>query len=197
MKNKTDFFMFDKSESVFRESIIGANRFSNYIWVCILSIGGLGFFLAGFSSYLKRNFLIVTDTTNLNFIPQGILLLFYGSVAILLALFIFLWTKEDVGAGFNEYDLNNKVVRIFRKGFFLFKNDIYLVYPFSEIRNIELEVIDNINPSRTIYLCLKDKRRIPLNPSTILSELNNLEARASYLADFLQVNLIFNRDSLN
>lgn len=182
------------NESNYREFIIGSNRLSNYLWVLILTLGGVGFFLAGFSSYLKQNLLIVTDTASLNFIPQGILLLFYGSLAILLALFIFLWSREDVGSGFNEYDLENKVVRIFRKGFFLFKNDIYLVYSFSEINNLELEILDNLNPKRTIYLCLKDKRRIPLNPSTILSELNILEKRASYLASLLEVSLTLNRD---
>ena len=180
---------------VFREAIVGANRFSNYIWVLILSLGGSGFFLAGFSSYFKFNFLFFTNTATLNFIPQGILLLFYGTLAILLALFIFLWTREDVGSGFNEYDTENQVVRVFRKGFSFFKNDIYLVYPFTDVRNLELEVVDNINPRRTIYLCLKDKRRIPLNPSTVLSELSSLESRASYLAQLLQVNLILNRES--
>jgi hypothetical protein len=40
---------------------------------------GLGFFLAGLSSYLQINLLQVTDTSEIVFIPQGIALLFYGT----------------------------------------------------------------------------------------------------------------------
>jgi hypothetical protein len=57
---------------------------------------GLGFFLAGLSSYLI-NLLQVTDTSEIVFIPQGIALLFYGTGALGLGLYIaltILWNME-------------------------------------------------------------------------------------------------------
>ena len=73
-----------------REKITGSRRISNYIWVVILTLGGLGFFLSGISSYIKVNLIPFTDSTQLVFIPQGILLTFYGTVALLISTYIVL-----------------------------------------------------------------------------------------------------------
>ena len=73
-----------------KDTIKGSRRNSNYFWIVILYTGGLGFFLAGLSSYFKRNLIPFTDVSDLIFIPQGILLLFYGTVAILVSTFILL-----------------------------------------------------------------------------------------------------------
>ena len=64
------------TEFIKREKITGARRISNYIWVLILTLGGLGFLLSGISSYIKVNLVPFTDSTQLVFIPQGILLSF-------------------------------------------------------------------------------------------------------------------------
>nr|YP_009675008.1 photosystem I assembly protein Ycf4 [Rhizochromulina marina]QDH81859.1 photosystem I assembly protein Ycf4 [Rhizochromulina marina] len=178
---------------VHREFLKGANTISNYIWCSILFLGGFGFFLAGLASYYKRNFIPLFDSTELDFIPQGILLLFYGTLALLLSFFILLWIVEKVGSGFNEYDQVERVVRVFRKGLSFLKNDIYLVYSFSDVKNIELEIVDNINPRRVLYLCLQDERRIPLNPTTVLNDLAELEKRGIFLANLMEVSLILNR----
>lgn len=180
------------SDLSYKDVIKGANILSNYIWFLILFIGGFGFFLAGLESYLGVNLLPFFDGTALMFLPQGILLLFYGTLATLLAFFLLFWANEKVGSGFNEYNSNEKVVRIFRKGLSFLNNDIYLVYPFSDISHIELEIVDNINPRRVLYLCLKDNRSIPLTPSNELKELNVLEKQGMEIADLIGVSLILN-----
>ena len=38
-----------------KDVIKGSRRLSNYIWIVLLYIGGLGFFLAGLSSYFQKN----------------------------------------------------------------------------------------------------------------------------------------------
>ena len=58
--------------SLLRQEILGSRRFSNYWWATVVSIGGIGFLLAGLSSYLQVNLLIVSDPTGLQFVPQGV-----------------------------------------------------------------------------------------------------------------------------
>ena len=105
----------------------------------------------------------------------------------------------DLGSGVNTYDIESKVIRITRKNFPVFTNkfqlkssNIYLVYPFSQILKIELELLSGLNPKRVIYLILKDNRRIPLTLSNQLDELSFLEERAIFIAKILKVDLKLN-----
>ena len=68
-----------------RDEIIGSRRFSNYFWSFVLLLGGIGFLLAGMSSYFKINLLPFTNSTELVFIPQGLVMMFYGLQIALLA----------------------------------------------------------------------------------------------------------------
>ena len=58
-----------------------------------------------------------------------------------------------------------------------------------DIKTIELEVSEGINPKRVVYLCTKDERRIPLTPVQEPLELSLIEKQATNLAKFLDVNL--------
>ena len=71
-----------------RDTIVGSRRFSNYFWATLLLIGGLMFLLAGISSYLKINLLPFANTTELVFIPQGIVMMFYGTLSFGLSIYI-------------------------------------------------------------------------------------------------------------
>ena len=62
-----------------REDIIGSRRIENYVWIVLLTIGGVGFLLAAGSSYFKINLLPFANSIELNFIPQGILMFVYGT----------------------------------------------------------------------------------------------------------------------
>ena len=178
------------------ESIKGARQFTNFFWLVLLFLFGIGFLVAGFSSYFNFNFLFFSNFSNIEFIPQGILLLFYGTCAILLSFLILNLIYWDIGSGTNNYDIESSVVRLSRRGFpsltkdFKFEQrNLYLVYPFSDILNLELEIIDGLNPTRVIYLRLKDNRRIPLTPSNQLKDLRYLENRAMFLARLLKTDL--------
>jgi hypothetical protein len=185
----------------YSEILKGTSRLNNYFWSFILFLFGSGFFLTGLSSYLnfqKQNFLIF-NFTEIEYLPQGILLVFYGTCSILLSFLIFWLIKLDLGSGVNTYDIESKVIRITRKNFPVFTNkfqlkssNIYLVYPFSQILKIELELLSGLNPKRVIYLILKDNRRIPLTLSNQLDELSFLEERAIFIAKILKVDLKLN-----
>ena len=66
-----------------REDIIGSRRIENYVWIVLLTIGGVGFLLAAGSSYFKINLLPFANSIELNFIPQGILMFVYGTRDVL------------------------------------------------------------------------------------------------------------------
>ena len=106
-----------KTNLVRRDIIVGSKRLSNYFWAFVLFLGGTGFLLAGFSSYFKINFLPFANPTELVFIPQGIVMTFYGVVAISLSLYIALTILWDVGGGYNEFNKIDELIRIARNGF--------------------------------------------------------------------------------
>jgi hypothetical protein len=178
-----------KTELVKRDTIVGSKRLSNYFWAIVLLLGGTGFLLAGFSSYFKRNFLPFANPTDLVFIPQGIVMTFYGVVAISLSLYIALTILWDVGGGYNEFNKVDDLIRIARNGFPGKNRQILLVYPMNNVKSIRLSIQDGINPKRVIYLCTKDQRQIPLTQIEQPRSLLELETEASELAKFLNVNL--------
>lgn len=172
-----------------RDIIVGSKRFSNYFWAFLLFTGGLGFLLAGFSSYLKINLLFFTNCQELAFIPQGIVMSFYGVVAVSLSVYISLTIFWDIGSGYNEFNKIDDLVRITRNGFPGKNRQILLVYPINEIKSIKVSIQDGLNPKRMIFLCTKDQRQIPLNQVEQPRSLFELEAYASDIAEFLEVSL--------
>lgn len=176
-------------QDVRQDKIMGSRRFSNYFWTILLFIGGLGFILAGFSSYFKINLLLFTDTTELVFFPQGIVMTFYGTLSLFISLFTSLTIIWDVGGGYNEYNKLEKLVKIVRKGFPGKNREILLTYPLNNIKSIGIKVSEGLNPKRIIYLCLKDDRKIPITPVQQPTAISMLEDQASDLAKFLDLNL--------
>jgi hypothetical protein len=169
--------------------ILGSKRISNYFWLVISFLGGAGFFLAGLSSYLQIQMLPFTKIENISFIPQGIVMTFYGSIGILLSIFLFANIVFNVGGGYNKYDKSLNKVEIFRLGFPAQSREIYLSYDFKEIRSIKLSIQEGLNPKREIYLCTKDQRQIPLTRVGEPLLLSSIEEEAVDLSLFLNVPL--------
>jgi len=176
-------------DQIRQDNIVGSRRFSNYFWTFFLSIGGLIFLLAGISSYLKTNLLPFTNTAELVFIPQGIVMMFYGTLSLGLSIYIATTLFWDIGSGYNEYDKIENIVKIVRKGFPGKNREILLTYPLSNIRSIGIKISEGLNPQRTMYLCLKYERKIPLTPVQQPNSISDLEDQASDLAKFLDLKL--------
>jgi hypothetical protein len=172
-----------------QDKIVGSRRFSNYFWAFFLFIGGLGFLLAGISSYLKINLLPFANPTELVFIPQGLVMMFYGTLSFSISIYIITTIILDVGSGYNEYNKIENLVKIIRKGFPGKNREILLTYPFSNIRAIGIKITEGLDPTRSIYLCLKDERNIPLTPVQEPTTISNLEEEAGDLAKFLDLKL--------
>lgn len=172
-----------------QDKIIGSRRFSNYFWSLFLLVGGLGFLLAGISSYFKINLLFFTDTTELVFIPQGLVMMFYGTLSLGISIYTIITIILDIGGGYNEYNKTENLVKIIRKGFPGKNREVLLTYPFSNIRAIGIKITEGLNPTRSIYLCLKDDRNIPLTPVQEPIAISILEEKAADLAKFLDLKL--------
>ena len=104
------------NQTVIKEEIVGARNISTIFTMGILFVAGLGFFLAGLSSYFNVNLLGITDTSEITFIPQGIALLFYGTGAIGIGIYVLLTLFWNVGSGYNEFSKLDSIVRIVRLG---------------------------------------------------------------------------------
>ena len=154
-----------------------------------LLIGGLMFLLAGISSYLKINLLPFANTTELVFIPQGIVMMFYGTLSFGLSIYIIATLFWDIGSGYNEYNKIENLVKVVRKGFPGKNREILLTYPLNNIRSIGIKISEGLNPQRIIYLCLKDERKIPLTPVQQPDSISDLEDQAANLAKFLDLKL--------
>ncbi len=172
-----------------QDKIIGSRRFSNYFWSFFLLVGGLGFLLAGISSYLKTNLLPFTNSSELVFIPQGLVMMFYGTLSLGISFYIIFTLILDVGSGYNEYNKIEKIVKIIRKGFPGKNREVLLTYPLSNVRSIGIKITEGLNPTRSIYLCLKDERNIPLTAVQEPSAISNFEEEAASLAKFLDLKL--------
>ena len=172
-----------------RDKIIGSRRFSNYFWSFFLLLGGIGFLVAGISSYIKINLLPFANPTELVFIPQGLVMMFYGTLSFGISIYILITVLFDVGSGYNEYNRIENLVKIVRKGFPGKNREILLTYSLSNIKSIGIKITEGLNPTRSIYLCLKDDRKIPLTPVQEPASISNLEDEAASLAKFLDLKL--------
>ena len=172
-----------------QDKITGSRRFSNYFWSIFLLMGGLGFLLAGISSYLKINILPFTDTSDLVFIPQGLVMMFYGTLSLGFSVYIIITILLDIGGGYNEYNKNENLIKIVRKGFPGKNREILLTYSLENVKSIGIKITEGLNPVRSIYLCLKDERNIPLTPVQEPIAISDLEEEAADLAKFLNLKL--------
>jgi len=181
--------MTKQNKNIRYDLILGSKRFSNYIWAILSFIGGLGFLLAGFSSYLGVELLPFADTNEIVFIPQGIVMTFYGTVGSLLSMFLVTTIIFNVGGGYNSYNLDTQEINVFRIGFPGVQNEIFLTYMIKDIKSIKLTITEGLNPKREIYLLTKDKKQIPLTRVGEPLLLSQIEEEAVELADFLKVPL--------
>lgn len=176
-------------DQIRQEKIIGSRRFSNYFWASVLFIGGLMFLLAGISSYLKINLLSFANTMELVFLPQGIVMMFYGTLSLGLSIYIITTLFWDIGSGYNEYNKVENLIKVVRRGFPGKNREILLTYPLNNIKSIGIKISEGLNPQRIIYLCLKDERKIPLTPVQDPSSISDLEDQAADVAKFLNLKL--------
>ena len=179
----------NKSENLLSQKVLGSRRFSNYWWASIVTMGASGFFLAGISSYLKVNLLIVTDATQLIFVPQGLVMGLYGSAGLLLATYLWLVVLWDLGGGYNEFNRETGTLKIFRWGFPGKNRQIQIDGRIADVQSVRIVIKEGLNPQRALYLRVKGRRDIPLTRVGQPLSLADLETQGAELARLLGVSL--------
>jgi DNA mismatch repair protein MutH len=131
----------------------------------------------------------MSDPTELQFIPQGVALLFYGVMGSLLALYLWLTIIWNVGGGYNEFNKKTGLMTIFRQGYPGKNRVIELSSPLEDVQAVRAEIKEGLNPKRELYVKVKQKRDIPLTRVGQPIALSELENQAAQLARFLGVPL--------
>lgn len=172
-----------------QDNILGSRRLSNYCWAVIITAGGISFFIVGISSYFHQNILPFLHSENIIFVPQGVVMVFYGTLAICLSMFLWLTIVWNVGAGYNRFDVKTGTITIFRLGFPGKNRYLSLKYRIQDVRSIKVFIQEGLNPKREIYLKIKDSREIPLMSVGQPLLLSDLENKATELAKLLGISV--------
>lgn len=180
---------FASSGRVLRQPVLGSRRFSNYWWASVIFVGSLGFFLSSISSYTKVNLLPFSNPTELLFLPQGIAMGFYGTAGLLLSIYLWLLIAWNVGGGYNEFNAETGMLKIFRWGYPGKNRRVELDYRLDEVQSIRVDIKEGLNPRRALYLRIKGKGDIPLTRVGQPLSLTALESQGAELARFLNAPL--------
>ncbi|MBE9033096.1 photosystem I assembly protein Ycf4 [filamentous cyanobacterium LEGE 11480] len=180
----------ENDDQLYRQPIVGARRASNYLWASVVTIGAVGFFLASLSSYTQTNFLApFSDGTKILFQPNGLVMGLYGSVGILLAIYLWLSVLWNLGGGYNEFNKKTSKLTIFRWGYPGKNRQVSLEAELNDIQAVKVVLQEGINPKRSLYVRVKGMRDIPLTRVGQPISLAQLENQAAALVRFLGVPL--------
>lgn len=121
------------NENLFKELIIEPNKEIKYLFNVIILLGATGFLIVGLSSYLMHNIIFFLDASKIIFFPQGITMLFYGTLGTIISINQFLVLILKVGEGYNEFNKLDGTMKIVRKGFPGKNSNIDITYPLTDI----------------------------------------------------------------
>lgn len=159
----------------------GSRDWATLLWTVVLCSGGLFFFLTGLLAYLGQ--------TKLTYIPQGVFLIFYGTLALMLSLFFLGTMLWDVGSGLCTMDKNRNLCRVIRLNFPGDYRLFEMTFPISKIKGVGLELRSGLFPKRILGLTVGAARQLPLNYNQELIKISTLETVALALAKWLGVGL--------
>lgn len=170
-----------------RYDVLGSRRLSNYWWAIVTSVGGAGFLLAALSSYFQADLLPIGSALDLNFIPQGAAMGFYGILGLLIALYLWLVMAWDVGAGYNEFNKKTGMVKVFRWGFPGKDRQVEVSCRIEDVQAIRISIRQGLNPKRALYLRIRGRGDVPLTRVGQPLPLAKIEGQAAEISRFLGV----------
>ena len=167
--------------------VLGSREWATGLWAMGLFGGGLFFLFTGYSSY--------SGQTNMAYIPQGIFLMFYGTLAVTLSLFLLSTAVWDVGSGTCSIDKTRDLCRIIRLNFPGSYRMFEMTFPASRVRGVSLEWRSGLFPRRMLGLTIGGVSQLPLNYNQELVKISTLETLALALAKWLGVGLEWRDDT--
>lgn len=176
-----------KSDWLWVEHIDGSRRVGNFFWACVTLLGALGFFSVGISSYLGREIMPLLPPQQIHFVPQGVVMLFYGIVGMFFGFYLWCAILLNVGSGNNRYDKQEGIITLSRWGFPGDNRRIYNRVPIKDVRAIGMEVREGIYPRRVLYMRVGGTQSVPLTRPGEYTTPGDMEQKAAELARLLSV----------
>nr|YP_010881527.1 photosystem I assembly protein Ycf4 [Pellia neesiana]WIA68605.1 photosystem I assembly protein Ycf4 [Pellia neesiana]WIA68691.1 photosystem I assembly protein Ycf4 [Pellia neesiana]WIA68777.1 photosystem I assembly protein Ycf4 [Pellia neesiana] len=176
-------------EDIRVDFITGSRRVSNFCWALILSLGALGFSLVGFSSYLRKDLIFFLSAEQIMFVPQGLVMFFYGIAGLSISFYLWCTIWWNVGSGYNRFDKRNGTFSLFRWGFPGKNRRIFVQFLIRDIRSVRMEVREGFLPRRILYIRIKGQQDIPLSRIEEYSTLREMEDKAAGLARFSKISI--------
>jgi Ycf4 len=176
-------------EDIRIDFVTGSRRISNFCWALTLLLGALGFSVVGFSSYLEKDLIPFLSAEQILFIPQGLVMFFYGIAGSFISLYLWSTIWWNVGSGYNRFDKQKGVFLLFRWGFPGKNRRIVLQFCIGDIQAIRMEVQEGFLSRRILYIRMKTQQDIPLSRLEEYSTLEEMETQAAELARFLKLSI--------
>nr|YP_009549196.1 photosystem I assembly protein Ycf4 [Llavea cordifolia]AYW16345.1 photosystem I assembly protein Ycf4 [Llavea cordifolia] len=181
--------MSSRSKWIQVQFIRGSRTFANSCWACILVCGATGFLLVGFSSCIGADLIPILSSKQIAFIPQGLVMCFYGIAGLFLGLYLWCTVFWNVGGGYNYFDKRGGISSIFRWGFPGKNRRISIQLLLRDVEAVGLENRGGFLSNRILYLKVRGRRSIPLTRIGENLTLENMEEKAAELARFLRVSI--------
>jgi hypothetical protein len=176
-------------ENVRVDFVIGSRKIGNFCWAFILLSGALGFSIVGFSSYLRKDLIPFLSAEQILFIPQGLVMFFYGIAGSSISLYLWSTIWWNVGSGYNKFDKGKGIFSLFRWGFPGKNRRIHIQFLIEDIQSIRMEVQEGFLSRRVLYMRMKSQQNIPLSRIEEYSTLEEMESKAAELARFLKLSI--------
>ena len=176
-------------DNVRRYMISGARRAGNYWWGSVALFGGVGLLATGLSTLLGETSFPFLSSGKTPFLPQGLVMCFYGCLALVVSLYLSFASACKIGSGFNEFNREAGVIRVFRWGFPGQRRRIEISCPLQQVQAIGVSSREGFNPRQTIYIRLKGGQTLPLTRLDEPITLERVENEAAELAQFLNLPL--------
>nr|YP_010463818.1 photosystem I assembly protein Ycf4 [Anemia phyllitidis]UUL71085.1 photosystem I assembly protein Ycf4 [Anemia phyllitidis] len=167
----------------------GSRTFSNSFWACVLACGALGSILVGLSSHIGKDLIPLLSSEQIVFIPQGIVMFFYGIAGLFIGSYLGCTVFWNVGSGYNLFDKREGTFSIFRWGFPGRNRCIRIKIPLKNIQAVGLETREGIYPRRILYSRMRGQQSVPLTRVAEDSSLSEMEEKAAEPARSLRVSI--------
>nr|YP_009582650.1 photosystem I assembly protein ycf4 [Selaginella lyallii]QBL02093.1 photosystem I assembly protein ycf4 [Selaginella lyallii] len=177
----------NQQEGLSVEPVDGYRRASHLFWACVTLLGALGFFLVGISSYLGWDITPLLPSQQIHFVPQGVVMSFYGIAGIFFSFYLWCTISRNVGSGDDRYDRQAGVITMSRWGFPGDSRRIHNRVPIENVKAIRMEFLEGIYPRSVVSMRLEGQQSIPLTRPSEYQTLLDTERRAAEPARFLGV----------
>lgn len=143
----------------------------------------------GFSSYVGEDLIPGLPSEHIFFIPQGIVMCFYGIAGLFLGLYLWCAAFWNVGGGYNLFDKREGFSSIFRWGFPGKNRRIRIRFVLKDVEAVGLESKEGFYPRRILYLKLRGRQNLPLTRIGENLTSGDIEEKAAELARFPRVSI--------